>query len=406
MPDFSATITTVGEQRRAALEAAGQNALVASMEVGSGQYTPDGTETALMTPFSPSRTFSTDFTAHVTGEAIIEMGWQDPTDDVYNIGEIGLFLSDGTLYAVASQPVADGFLDVKTGGATFTIANLIFSSATLTNVTFPASSTAVIHGTTANAGIVRLGTGTENRDPDNEVQTATPKGVHEAVWSPPFASAVENLNNYTTPGIFALDDVDTIANSPAITTGGQTGVVKVTPLNGTSPQSNLIQDLLIGYPPASAGAWQRFRIGGTWMAWYPVRTRDASLLTTGMLDFARLPAATEAEAERANSSDNDSVMSPYRTRQTIAAWWTALTIAASKIPGLDASKIISGMLDFARLPAATEAEAERANSSDNDSVMSPYRTTAHFEARIKIQSTQPVDADGDSALSQIWLVHP
>ena len=33
--------------------------------------------------------------------------------------------------------------------------------------------------------------------------------------------------------------------------------------------------------------------------------------------------------------------------QQIEAWWDALTIAASKIPNLSASKITSGMLNFA-----------------------------------------------------------
>ena len=119
---------------------------------------------------------------------------------------------------------------------------------------------------------------------------------------------------------------------------------------------------------------------------------------------------TEAEATEANASDE-------RT-PTIAKlwnWWNSISVPASKItgvlatariPNLSAAKITSGMLAFGRLPAATEAEAERAGSGDNDSVMTPYRTNQHFEARVKIQNTEPDSSDADSALSQIWLVHP
>ena len=287
MADFPAIITDVGIVERARLVALGMDPAIVRMEIGIGQYTPDGTETALMTPFAPVREFSTDFTAHVVGTGIIEIGWQDPSDDVYNIGEVGFYLFTGVLFAIASQPAAMGFLDVKTVGGTFFIANLIFDNQDLTSVMFPQSSTAVIHATTTATGIVRLGTEAENRDRDNEAQSATPKGVHGAVWSPPFASAVEDLNDYTTPGIFALEDVDTIANSPVQTTGGQVGVVKVYPLNGTSPQSNLMQEYIIGYPEDEASRWERFRLSGMWTNWYRL-DRPAASLNQAMASIANL----------------------------------------------------------------------------------------------------------------------
>ena len=108
--------------------------------------------------------------------------------------------------------------------------------------------------------------------------------------------------------------------------------------------------------------------------------------------------ASLAEAQATSGHSNDKGLSVLRGWQQIGAWWASI--------GINASKITSGMLDFARLPAATQTEAERANSSDNDSVMSPYRTNQHFEARVKIQNTEPVPSDADATLSQIWIVHP
>ena len=268
MADFPATITAVGLIARAALVALGMTAQPAKIEIGLGQYTPTGAEIALMTPFNPVREFTDDMTGHVAGTSTIEVGWQDPTDDVYNIGEIGFFLSDGTLFAISSQPVADGFLDVKTGGGTFYIANLQFDGQSLDDITFPASSTAVIHATTAASGIMRFGTKPESRG-TSEALGMTPGGLQGAVWDPPFATAAENLNNvkYRTPGIYALDDVDTIANSPVTSTGGQTGIVMVWPLSAISPQSNLVQEFFCGYPEGEVGKWMRFRLSGAWQSW-------------------------------------------------------------------------------------------------------------------------------------------
>ena len=140
---------------------------------------------------------------------------------------------------------------------------------------------------------------------------------------------------------------------------------------------------------------------------------------------------TEAEAQAGARADRSASL--LNVAQYVAAWWAALSIPASKItgvlataripnlsaakinsgilavariPNLSASKITSGMLAFVRLPAATETAAKRANSGDNDSLMSPYRTTQHFEARVKIQDTDPGASDADATLSQIWLVHP
>ena len=104
--------------------------------------------------------------------------------------------------------------------------------------------------------------------------------------------------------------------------------------------------------------------------------------------------ATLAEAQAIIAHSPQGVLSVLRGWQQVGAWWTALTIAASKIPGLDAGKIISGMLAFARLPAATQTEAVRGDATDNDSVMSPYRTRQAIEALTPGADFQTFNASG------------
>ena len=121
------------------------------------------------------------------------------------------------------------------------------------------------------------------------------------------------------------------------------------------------------------------------------------------------PIATRPQME---ADEADAVEDALATPQGIWWWWNVLVIlpskipglnaskivsgvlAAARIPGLSASKIVSGMLAFARLPAATQTEAERANSGDNDSVMTPYRTRQAIEALTPGADIQTFNASG------------
>ena len=84
---------------------------VQTAELGSGQFTPDGTETALMTPFAPVREFD-PVRGAVSGE-VLKFDFQDGGTDAYDVGEVGLFDDAGVLLFIGSQPAADGFLFSK-----------------------------------------------------------------------------------------------------------------------------------------------------------------------------------------------------------------------------------------------------------------------------------------------------
>ena len=70
-----------------------------SIQFGSGQYTPSAGQTALQTPIKALTALSggavSAHTLHVTAE--------DGSTDAYTVNEVGVFLTDGTLFAVGSQ---------------------------------------------------------------------------------------------------------------------------------------------------------------------------------------------------------------------------------------------------------------------------------------------------------------
>ena len=76
-----------------------ESVVIGSIQFGSGQYTPTADQTALRTPITTLTALSggavSEHTIHVTAE--------DESTATYTVNEIGVFLSDGTLFAVGSQ---------------------------------------------------------------------------------------------------------------------------------------------------------------------------------------------------------------------------------------------------------------------------------------------------------------
>ena len=107
-------------------------------------------------------------------------------------------------------------------------------------------------------------------------------------------------------------------------------------------------------------------------------------LTSATL-FAKLPRGNPAQ-DAAGTSDTV-VARPLGVARYVAAWWTALSTVSLR------NKLVM-------------ATAQQARAGTGTGVMTSELTTEHFGARIKIQNMEPVSSDGDSALSQIWLVHP
>ena len=93
-------ITQAGLEALVNSQKTGTNALVlASVQFGSGQYTPTGNETALQSSFKTLTTIS----GGNAGDNVIHITANDISSDAYTVYEVGVFTSDGVLFAIASQ---------------------------------------------------------------------------------------------------------------------------------------------------------------------------------------------------------------------------------------------------------------------------------------------------------------
>ena len=90
MADLPLTLTNAGKAALAAAHAAGLPFLINKIKLGTGQYVPDGTELDIMTPFVPVKELL-DPAGSVSGQTF-QFTFNEPSSNVYNIGEFGIFL--------------------------------------------------------------------------------------------------------------------------------------------------------------------------------------------------------------------------------------------------------------------------------------------------------------------------
>ena len=151
-------LTSAGSKALADAISSSSTFTLATAEVGSGQYEPDGSETALDEPFDPKKEFS--ITGQVIDDNVLHIEFHDSTDNVYEVGEIGIFDSDGTLFAIESQ--TGSFLTEKPSGSSFLTytVQITFTDSGATSVTFSGTPT-FPDATTTVKGKVRLATPNE-----------------------------------------------------------------------------------------------------------------------------------------------------------------------------------------------------------------------------------------------------
>ena len=81
-------------------EATGTAAVqITKIGLGSGRYTPSKTQTALQSEFKQIDVIE----GGDTGDNTIHVAIRDDSEDSYAVYEFGLYLADGTLFAVTSQ---------------------------------------------------------------------------------------------------------------------------------------------------------------------------------------------------------------------------------------------------------------------------------------------------------------
>lgn len=126
---------------------------ITAVALGTGQYSPSKTQTALQ---AEVKRVSSIAGAAVADDTIHVMA-QDETSDAYNVGEFGLFSDKGTLIAVYSQLPAAGWIIQKAAPSTLLLAtDIILESLDASVIEFGDISFINPPATTTTPGVVQL----------------------------------------------------------------------------------------------------------------------------------------------------------------------------------------------------------------------------------------------------------
>lgn len=171
MANIALTLTDAGKTALATAQGNNTAFTITRLKLGTANYTPDGTETDITTPFDPVREF-TNPAGSASGNSF-QFVFQDDSSDTYTVGELGVFAGD-VLFAIASDTS-----DIFTKGSAPLVIPSIYTFATTStgNITFNASATFVA-ATTEAAGLIEIATNTEAATGTDTNRAVTPAGMH------------------------------------------------------------------------------------------------------------------------------------------------------------------------------------------------------------------------------------
>lgn len=144
--------------------------------LGTGNYTPSADQTALQSKFKEITALS----GGDVGDNTIHVTMSDTSSDAYTVNEVGVYLEDGTLFAVSSQPTG-AILQKASGSQGLLSVDLVISGGTSgitvdgdTNFFNPPATTQV-------AGVVKLASLDEIKAGKDSKKAVTPSGVFNFV---------------------------------------------------------------------------------------------------------------------------------------------------------------------------------------------------------------------------------
>ena len=189
MADLPLTVTNAGRTALAAAIVAGTNLVIDRQKSGQAQYTPDGDETDIMTPFIPVREQVNP--AGSSSGTTLQFVFQDESNDVYDIGEIGWF-SGNVLFGISSRPAAGGWL-LQKGGLPLVVPTVYdLGDVPTGNITFNVTNQFPI-ATEQTPGLVQRASNTQALDSSNNAVFMTPMRTDEY-----FQSKEASQNEYDT----------------------------------------------------------------------------------------------------------------------------------------------------------------------------------------------------------------
>lgn len=144
-------ITTAGRQAIVNAQKTGTNAVtIEKIAVGTGKYTPVATQTGLQVEVKRQLIAE----GGSTGDNAIHVAYRDESNASYTVYEFGLFLTDGTLFAVYSSSTA--ILQKSVNSVAFLSVDITFEDIDVSSITFGDVTYSNAVATTTNAGVLMV----------------------------------------------------------------------------------------------------------------------------------------------------------------------------------------------------------------------------------------------------------
>ena len=155
--------------------------------LGTGNYTPTADKTALQSKFKEITALS----GGAVGDNVIHVTMTDASSDAYTANEVGVYLEDGTLFALSSQPVG-AILQKASGSQALLSLDLVLQGGTGGVTVSGGTNFFNPPATTTTAGVVKLASLAEITAGTDTTKACTPMGVWNFVKNY-VASAIESL---------------------------------------------------------------------------------------------------------------------------------------------------------------------------------------------------------------------
>lgn len=293
---FSIIITDVG---RAAIVNA-QNTgtapvTIATIGLTETAFTPDADMTALADQLKTLATVG----GQVVDADTIHVTISDESADTYSLRGFGLYLADGTLFAVYGQ--ADPIIEKAAGALALLAVDVKFTDIDATSLTFGATDWLNPPASHAAPGVVQLATAAEAEAGANDTKAVTPAALLAALgvlvtWANIIGKPASfPPSDHTHDAADIVSGILAAALLPAATTAAQ-GAVQL----ATAAEAEAGANATKAVTPATLAAALT-----TLVAWANItgkpgtfppsaHTHDAGDIISGILAAARLPAATTA----------------------------------------------------------------------------------------------------------------
>ena len=258
------TITDAGRAEIINAEATGTAPVeITEIGIGTGQYNPNATQTALQNEIKRLTAIS----GVVVSDDVIHVIGRDDSADIYAVSEFGLYTESGTLFAVYSQ--TSGPFANKAAQSAFLLAvDILLTTLDATSITFgdtnfvnpPASST------TPGSVIIQ-----ENQTDDTPGAVLLP-----GAWGLGKILPIADADSALRSGFYSLPAFLGAGNSPMAGVSGNLLVV-----NGGADDTYVTQLWTQSNDSDFRNMYQRHRRNSTWTSWRRIQSMDTRELATG-----------------------------------------------------------------------------------------------------------------------------